>query len=187
MPSHHASAIRRVAAIALFLLTLAGCRSAPLNPVFATDRPATLASHAFVADLNATPAPPHGWALDEPRVDSDSYQLVWISPTGQTAYGVIRFDLPFPVGHDLTLFGFLRTMRAQDGQADLLDKQWDPDREALRFVVRGKQYELSALMIVRGSAGWVSYAGTRVETPVVESEKAIAEQARERTRFGPEP
>ena len=185
MPSHHASAIRRVAAIALFVSIAGGCRHGPLNPVFETDHPTNLVSHAFVGDLNATPAPPHGWALDEPRVDPDSYQLVWISPTGRTAYGVIRFNLPLPLGHDLALFGFLRTMRAQDGQADLLDKQWDEARQALRFVVRGARYELSAPMVVRGSKGWVSYAGTRVDAPVIASEKAIAEQARDRTRFGP--
>ena len=56
----------------------------------------------------------------------------WLSPSGRTAYGVIYFSLPLPVGHDLTLWGFLDEMRHSEGEATLVSKQWDENLRGLR-------------------------------------------------------
>jgi hypothetical protein len=126
---------------------------------------------------------PAGWCEDPVRVDRNSRQRVWISPTGDTAFGIIRFDLPVPVGHDLALWGFLRTMRRDDGQADLVEKRWDEQRQVLRFVVEGKTYRLRALLHVRSFGGWSVYAGSLRERPENLAEIEQAEQSRERTVF----
>lgn len=126
---------------------------------------------------------PAEWREDPVRIDGNSRQRVWVSPTGDTAFGIIRFDLPVPVGHDLALWGFLRTMRRDDGRADLVEKRWDERRQALRFVVEGKTYRLRALLHVRGFGGWSVYAGSLRDRAGNPAEIEQAEQARERTVF----
>jgi hypothetical protein len=56
---------------------------------------------------------------------------------------VIHFGLPWPVGHELVLWYFMREMRRHEGEAELEWKQWDPNRRVLRFVGEGaRAYDL---------------------------------------------
>jgi hypothetical protein len=83
-------------------------------------------------------APPVGWKPDEPKTSSSHVHQAWISPSGNTAYGVIRFRMPWPVGADLALqHGFLPNMRKTEGEATLLSKEKDPKLPGIRFVVEG--------------------------------------------------
>lgn len=134
-------------------------------------------------ELRARLRAPDGWRDDAPRRDANSVQRVWISPSGDTAFGVIRFELPLPVGHDLALWGFLRAMRRDDGRADLLEKHWDERRRVLRFVVEGQTYRVRALLHVRGLGGWSAYAGSLRERPENAAEIELAERAREQVVF----
>lgn len=173
-----------VALLGVTAIVVSGCgRSAaapsPIGPVRQHD-PRWQHDPSLRAGFGA----PAGWCEDPVRVDRNSRQRVWVSPTGDTAFGIIRFDLPVPVGHELALWGFLRTMRRDDGRADLIEKRWDEQRQALRFVVEGKTYRLRALMHVRGFGGWAVYAGSLRERPENRTEIEQAEQSREQTVFG---
>jgi len=109
---------------------------------------------------------------------------VWISPSGRTAYGVIYFSLPLPVGHDLVLWGFLNEMRKTEGEATLLSKEWDDKLPGLRFVAQGGRYVVRTNLSVHGFHGWACYAGTLRNDPIVPEELAEAEYARDATTFG---
>ena len=107
----------------------------------------------------------------------------WLSPTGRTAYGVIHFSLPLPVGHELALWGFLREMRRSEGEAQLLSKGWDANSGLMRFVAQGGLYLVRSNLFVTGRQGWVCYAGTLKKEPIEPDELALAEIAREHTAF----
>jgi hypothetical protein len=129
--------------------------------------------------------PPLHWKPDPLKQSSTHTHEVWLSPTGRTAYGVIYFHLPLPVGHDLALWGFLNQMRASEGEATLIEKKWDPNLGALRFVAEGGQYTVRTNLFVHGFSGWAVYAGTLRAYPVDQAELELAERAREDTAVGP--
>src|SRR5687768_15902774 len=86
-------------ALALLLAALTGCQSrAPLATprLFAycdgLDDPTAL------AEVQAVVVPPAGWTPEPLKASNRHTHQVWISPTGNTAYGVIRMRLPIPVG-----------------------------------------------------------------------------------------
>jgi hypothetical protein len=79
-------------------------------------------------DVDAICFPPRGWKLDPAAAASDHVHRVWVSPSGLTAYGVIYFTLPLPVGADLALWGFLGEMKRNEGDSSLLGKQRDGQR-----------------------------------------------------------
>ena len=135
-------------------------------------------------DLHALVAPPHGWAAEPIKASGKHTHQVWLSPTGRTAYGVINFSLPWPVGHDLTLQGFLREMKRTEGAANLIKKEYDPNLPGLRFVAEGGLYRVRGNLFVQGWRGWVAYAGTKVSEETDAKELEIAEQARESSRIG---
>jgi hypothetical protein len=112
-----------------------------------------------------------------------SHQL-WLSPTGNTAYGVIRFSLPLPVGPDTVLYFFLREMRASEGEARLISKRRDPQLKGLGFVAEGGLYVVRTNLTTRGLRGWAVYAGTLRARPVLPNELSLAELAREETETG---
>ena len=60
--------------------------------------PAELATPEFDPMVQARVAPPVGWKLDPYKTSSSHKHAVWLSPSGRTAYGVIYFSLPLPVG-----------------------------------------------------------------------------------------
>ncbi|MFT3786945.1 MAG: hypothetical protein QM770_12390 [Tepidisphaeraceae bacterium] len=171
---------------------VAGCASKPKRTIVTP--PATmpadsgLRNPSFFAAPSAFPAPPLGWSLDKETGDDRFRHLVWISPTGRTAYGIIFFKLPLPVGHELALqYGFLNEMKKNTGEANLLGKRWDPSIEALRFEVEGGLYSLRSSFYVRGLEGWAVYAGTRRDQPLESDELKLAEKAREHTTVNAEP
>lgn len=163
-----------------------GDAPAPLTPATApAGMPAAaLADAEWNAELQAMIVPPVGW---QPSVLPGSFNAVhqvWISPSGRTAYGVIRFSLPFPSPHDPVLWVFLKEMRRKEGQADLLEKRWDRERRGLRAVIEGGRYTIRTTITIRGLSGWMTYAGTLREAPVEPEELHHAETAREQTRVG---
>ena len=137
--------------------------------------------------LDAEPAPPPGWALERKPERDDADHWVWVSPTGATAYGVVRFDTPLPVfandfGHTMAFrMGYLPAFRKDQGGAEVLEKAWDEDRRGLRFVVEGGRYKVRALFVVRGRQGWSVYAGSDRTMPENPAELAEAKAAREAT------
>jgi hypothetical protein len=140
----------------------------------------------FNVSLDAFPMPPIGWRIDrDDKTDRHSH-TVWVSPTGQTAYGVLFFRLPFPVGHELALSrGFFPQMRREAGSLNIISQFWDDNIEGIRFEVDAGIYRMRATFFVRGMRGWAVYAGTKREATVVESELKLAEWAREQTVVDP--
>jgi len=134
--------------------------------------------------VQARCAPPVGWAL-QPREQSRTHiQELWLSPTGDTAYGIIHFSLPLPVGPNTVLWFFLREMRQHEGEARLVSKQRDPDLNGLRFVAEGGKYLVRTNLTTSGFHGWAVYAGTRRDRDIRQNELEMAELARENTETG---
>jgi hypothetical protein len=129
-----------------------------------------------------------GWRLDrKPQSKPNVRHWVWVSPSGHTALGVMRFALPIPVPHDPVIWVFLSEMRRAEGEARLLGKRWDSDARAVRFEAEGGRYIVRTRFTLRGLRGWMVYAGTLREAPVNEAELREAESARDAARVGPPP
>ena len=135
--------------------------------------------------VEAIVAPPVGWRPDPLKSSDKHNHQVWISPSGNTAYGVIRFKLPWPVGPELALrHGFLPEMKRTEGEARLLSSERDPELPGVRFVAEGGLYRLRTNLITRGWRGWAVYAGTLRSAETIADELALAELAREHTSVG---
>lgn len=170
----------------VLLVGLIGCQSAP------APQPTTRAVQLALASGLASPtvdevlrsivAPPIGWKADPLKQTDKHRHRVWLSPTGDTAYGIIYFDLPLPVGLNLALNGFLSQMKQTEGEANLLSRQDDDSIPGLRFVAEGGPYTIRCKFQVDGWHGWAVYAGTLRSRPVNEKELKTAELAREQTR-----
>jgi hypothetical protein len=165
-----------------------GCQRKPPLPQHPTTRAVQLALASGLAApvmddvLKAIVAPPVGWKPDPLKASDKHRHRVWLSPTGDTAYGVIYFDLPLPVGVDLALWGFLNEMKHTEGEANLLFKQNDDALPGLRFAAEGGPYTVRCKLQVDGFHGWVVYAGTLRSRLVNSKELKTAELAREQTR-----
>lgn len=133
-------------------------------------------------DLQASVAVPMGWEAQPVDRGSNYVTQVWISPSGDTALGVICFSLPLPVGHEWALWGFLQNMKKSEGQAQLVDKQWDESSRALRFIAQGGRYRVRSKLMVDRLQGWSVFAGTLAGRRVNQDELDIAERAREAVR-----
>src|SRR5439155_20095615 len=133
----------------------------------------------YLTTVDAFVTPPAGWAPDPLKKTSRHAHQVWISPSGRTAYGVIHFKLPFPIGHELALWGFMQEMRKSQGEGHLISKRWDQNLRGMRFVSEGGLYALRTNLLVRGFEGWAIYAGTLRHQQIVAEELAAAEGARE--------
>jgi len=127
---------------------------------------------------------PAGWTPDPLKSNARHVHETWLSPSQNTAYGVILMYLPWPAGPDLTLWGFMNHMRESEGNARLISKQWDDKLPGYRFVAEGGIYKIRVNLIVRGNAAWAVYAGTRVDHPIAKNELEVAERARDDTRVG---
>lgn len=166
-----------------------GCCSSPsaapqASLASASSQPPDISPSKFVDAVRARCDPPAGWIAEPLKATEHHTHQLWISPTGRTAYGVIRFTLPLPVGHEPVLWFFLDEMRRSEGQVQLLTKQWDPNLRGLRFVARGGLYTVRTSLLVRGFQGWAVYAGTLTSEPIEPAELAMAERAREQTAVG---
>ncbi|CAA9390757.1 MAG: hypothetical protein AVDCRST_MAG64-1188 [uncultured Phycisphaerae bacterium] len=137
------------------------------------------------SSVEAMVVPPLGWRADPLKSSAKHQHQVWISPSGNTAYGVIHFKMPLPVGADAALrFGILPEMRRTEGEARLVSSRRDRDLPGLRFEAEGGQYHLRSNLITRGRQGWAVYAGTLRAKEIVPDELALAELAREHTAVG---
>jgi hypothetical protein len=176
---------------ALALPLIAGCSSGPPKPDLAAMRanwsdPQThgLELPTYNSDVEAVVSPPIGWKPKPLEQFSDHTEQTWVSPTGQTAYGVIHFGLPLPVSDSLALSGFLAQMKKQQGEADLLDRRDDPDLPGIRFEAQGGRYHIRANLIVATWEGWAIFAGTLKGKPDLPAELDFAVRAREHTKVG---
>ena len=141
----------------------------------------------YLDTIKATAAPPQGWTRQPLRQSKSHAHETWLSPTGETAYGIIHFSLPFPVGPELALWGFLREMRKKEGDANLLGKQNDSNLPGIRFDAEGGRYHVRANLITSGWEGWAIYAGTFKNQPEISEELDLATRAREYTAPGKRP
>ncbi len=139
---------------------------------------------AFNTDVVAVCDPPIGWKPDPLKIGKNHIHEVWLSPSGATAYGVIHFTMPLPVGLNLALTGFLNEMKTTEGDATLLSRQNDPDLPGIRFVADGGLYRIRANLVVDGWEGWTVYAGTIRSKPILPEELDTAVRARENTHIG---
>lgn len=137
----------------------------------------------YVAELQADCHPPSGWTLKPRDPEDRAEHCVWVSPTGLTAYGVMRVALPLPVGERITLWGFMNEMRRREGEGRLVSHESDPGTGELRFVAEGGRYRTRGRIRTRGLTAWVAYAGTLLAQPESAEELQLAEDARDRTRF----
>lgn len=176
-------------------MTAAGCASGPLGErddrpsAVASTRPSTAPAAALLSfEMFAVHAiPPAGWTQKTNSINDRSEHITWLSPTGSSAYGVIFFKLPFPVGHEMAFHrGFLAEMRKREGEPVVLDKHWDDEIGGLRFTVRSPKYQVEAKFFVKGLRGYAVYAGSRADLPTDEAELEAARAARESTRFAHE-
>jgi hypothetical protein len=138
-----------------------------------------------MSELDAAVVPPMGWRADPLKTTPRHTHQTWISPTGETAYGVIHFTLPLPVGEDLALWGFLSEMKKSEGEAVLLSKNRAGDH--LEFVAEGGKYRINGILVTRGFRGWMIYAGTLRSRPIVVDDLELAVQARDNTALAPGP
>ena len=179
---------RRVTCLLIVLCT--GCANEPRYKHVATTLPTTLpqttglAKPTYIETIGATVVPPDGWKPDPLKSSGRHTHQVWIAPSGNTAYGVIHFSLPLPIGYEPVLWYFMRSMRRAEGEGVLLSKQWDPNLRGLRFVAQGGLYTVRPNLLLRGFKGWVVYAGTLTHKPINPAELDLAERARERTITG---
>ncbi len=167
-------------------VSLAGCQAAIHPATRPMDQFAalSLSEPIPIAVLDAEACPPIGWRADTLKQSPTHAHQVWISPDGRTAYGIIHFHLPLPVGRDLSLWGFMNQMRQSEGEATLIDKRFDPQRGCIRFVAEGGLYRIRANLFADGLVGWAVYAGSLRAQPVNENDLAIAVAARENTALG---
>ena len=171
-------------AVVIAFLAMVGCARHKRPAISTQPITAELEAPRYVETLEATVTPPSGWKLDKDKNEAEHSHQVWISPTGKTAFGVILFHMPLPVGHEWALWGFLREMKKNEGTAEVIDKKWDEDLGALRFVAQGGRYTVRTILRVSGFDGLAIYAGTLTGQPVDETELRIAEDARERSFWG---
>jgi hypothetical protein len=143
-----------------------------------------LSPPTYLTSIDARATPPVGWHADPLKRSPAHAHQVWISPSGHTAYGIIHFTLPVPVGYDLAVWGFLQNMKLREGEATLISKKWDPNLNGLRFVAEGGLYCVRTNLFVNGLTGWAVYAGTLRKEQINSDELLLAEQAREATSFG---
>jgi hypothetical protein len=171
--------------VLLFLpMILGACQSLPPPPPRPVEAFSGLSRLTPREDLDAWCAPPLGWCA-EPLKESDRHtHQLWISPTGDTAYGVIRIRLPLPVGPRLVLWKFMEEMRRSEGEGELLSRHDDAELPGIRFVAEGGKYKVRTNILSRGFTAWAVYAGTLRARPENLEELDLAIAAREQTITG---
>lgn len=161
-----------------------GAKAAPRMPAAMERRLATtqgLTARVPMRAVEAQVDPPQGWIAQPLRSSPRHTHQIWLSPSGSTAYGIIRFELPLPVGPDIVLWYFMREMRREHGDAVLIDKRQDPVFDGIYFIADGGPYRIRTSLLTRGWRGWAIYSGTLRNKPINQEELEIAERAREYT------
>jgi hypothetical protein len=171
---------------ALLFLCLAGCAHSVSPAIIAATQPLAVAGFdsRYVETVQAHAMVPAGWSAEPLKSSPAHMHQVWLSPSGHTAYGIIHFKLPIPVSHELALFGFLENMKMREGEATLLSKSWDANKNCLTFVAMGGLYIVRTDLYVSGLTGWAVYAGTLRNEKIETDELALAERARDLTAVG---
>jgi hypothetical protein len=165
--------------------TLAPSPRSPLSDTPSATADARLSDPFGVNELEAVVSPPEGWLPDPVKRSRNHTHQAWLSPSGRTAYGVIRMNLPLPfIGPDTVLPRFIEQMRQSEGDARLLSRRNDNRLPGVRFVAEGGQYRLRANLMTRGFRAWAVYAGTLRGQPEAPRELEQAEAAREETKIG---
>ena len=192
----------RIAAVATLLVSLSATPGCSRSTLREDDRPAA----AVVRDAQDGPRfdgrfdprveafilPPQGWEMDPPKINDVRTHLTWLSPTGDTAYGVVYFDVPMiasfmPGGrflHDKAADGYLEEFGKEVGGATEVAREYDDDLNAMRVTADGGPYRVRNVLRIRGRKGWSVYAGTLLANDVRADELAVAVAAREATRVG---
>ena len=173
--------------------SVGGCARSTLR---ADERPTSrpvgdLGTGYFEPRVEAFVVPPNGWELDPPKINDQRAHLTWLSPSGDSAYGVIYFAIPGSVAwlpkneffHNRASDRFIDEFRNDTGDAVELSREWDADADGMRIVAEGGPYKVRSLLRIRGSHGWSVYAGTMRERPVNEEELAVAERAQGATQI----
>jgi hypothetical protein len=184
-PRQHAqrrSFLSLIVAIA-FSWALGGChhyyRPRAVQPPMSGLMPATP-----VDTVQAMVTPPLGWKPEPLKFSDRHNHQIWLSPTGNTAFGAIRFKLPWPVGPRLLMGRFLAEMRRVEQSATLISKEDDPDLPGIRFVAESNIHRVRVNLMTHGFRGWAFYAGTVVGKPENAAELELAERAREASSPG---
>lgn len=176
---------------------LAGCSRSTLRASeFPSSRPVAGVGHGFFEHrLEAFVVPPAGWTMDPPKLGERHTHVAWISPTRDTAYGVIYATIPafVPVAlmpsrmlHDQVLERIMAAMKEDQGEARLLSKQWDAGADKMHFQAEGGLYRIDCVLTVRGYSAWTVYVGRLREREENPREIVIAEKARQATLVGRE-
>src|SRR5438045_438763 len=129
--------------------------------------------------VGAMVTPPVGWTMQSLKASDRHFHQIWLSPSGQTAFGAIRFKLPLPVGPSLLLGRFLAEMRRLEQTANVISGEEDDELPGIRFVAEGTIHKVRVNLITHGFRGWAFYAGTFTGQPVNQAELELAERARE--------
>jgi len=168
---------------------ICGCSSAPAVKWGPTAAQIALAHASGLqtptanTDVMAIVMPPRGWRAAPLKTNERHTHQVWVSPTGDTAYGVIHFKMPLPVGVNFALYGFIRQMKQTEGDATLISQENDDKLPGMRFVAEGGIYRIRANLLVNGFEGWAIYAGTLRGRSTNDAELLLAQGAREQTRI----
>jgi hypothetical protein len=183
------SPVAALCAAALLVVSTSCAHQSRLNPTDVQNQfngPSVrgLTQPFYDPDVRAFCDPPVGWKPDPLKKNDVHTHQVWHSPSGATAYGVIHFKLPLPVGENLALQGFMAHMKQTEGEATLLQQERDPNLPGIRFVAEGGKYRIRANLIVGDWEAWAIYAGTFRNQKPIESELDKAIRAREHTRVG---
>ncbi len=158
-----------------------------------TSRPVgDLGTGFFEPRVEAFVIPPTGWELDTPKIDDDRAHLTWLSPSRDTAYGIVYFPIPagvawLPKGeffHGQAADRYIEEFKKDTGDAIELSREWDNDLDGMRIVAEGGPYKARSILRVRGKSGWSVYSGTLRDQEVNEKELALSEKAREATQIG---
>jgi len=138
-----------------------------------------------VPEVDALVTPPAGWIADPIKSSEQHKHQVWKSPSGKTAYGIIRFSLPLPVPATWVLDPFLNEMKKSEGEANLIGQPLRDDAlPGVRFTAEGGDYRMRINLICKGFRGWAVYAGTLRKEAEEPAELRLAEVARDRTKVG---
>jgi hypothetical protein len=131
--------------------------------------------------VNAECWPPVGWQLTPMKSGLTYVHELWVSPTGDTAYGVIGIRLPFPFGPKLVLWRFMEEMKQSEGEGKLLSRRESGGK--LIFEAEGGRYHLRGIVVAKGFSAWVVYAGALRGRPENAAELSLAYLARDLTVF----
>jgi len=168
---------------AVFLSFTAGChhyyRPRAIQPPMSGLMPPTPND-----DIQAMVTPPIGWTPLPLKFSDRHMHQIWLSPTGDTAYGAIRFKLPWPIGPRLLLGRFLSEMKRVELSGTLISKEDDPELPGIRFVAQSDIHKVRVNLMTYGFRGWAFYAGTNVGQADNEAELKLAERAREASSPG---